>query len=122
MSIYTDMQELAADLLSDEDFDQKTVVFVETIPGAGPADNPGTPTITTTTLNAVVKGVGWKYQQMGFVPESDLEVTAAVVAGLSPAVSDLVDIDSVQYKIVADMSVPAANTRVVWKFIVRKVG
>ena len=35
---------------------------------------------------------------------------------------NFVEVDGVRYKIIRDVSVPAAGTKVVWKFLIRKGG
>ncbi len=120
MSIYDELQPIASGLLAE--FKQGVIKLIKVTAGTGPADEPGTPTETTTTLDAVSKGVSFKYVQNGFAVASDLMVTAAVVAGITPDMKDFLEIDSVRYKIIAILPAPAAGTKVVWKFIVRKGG
>lgn len=120
MTIYTDLQSLAGVLL--QDFKQGTVKLIKITVGTGPADNPGSNTETTYTLDATVRGVSDKVIARSFAFASDLEVCAAVIDGVTPDEEDFIEIDSVRYKIVQDISPPAAGTKVVWKFIVRKGG
>lgn len=117
-SVYDELQAVAGEILGE--FKQGAISLVQETPGSGPADDPGEPTVVTTALDAVASGVSWQYQQQGFNTETDLTVTAAVVAGITPSVNDSVTIDGSSYKIVKDISPPAAGTRVVWKFIVRR--
>ena len=120
MSIYDDLQVVASEILTE--FKQGAVNLVQTTPGAGPDDNPGAPTLTSYSLNAVVKGVSFKYVSQGLATASDLEVTSAVSSEVTPSEKDFLEIDSVKYKIVQLMNVPGAGTSSVWKFIVRKGG
>jgi hypothetical protein len=118
MSIYDELKPLAAEILGE--FKQGTIKLVRRVAGAGPIDNPGAATETETTLDAVAKGVTFRYVKDGFALSTDLMVTSAVVDGVTPTKDDFIDIDGTRYKIVEDISPPAAGTRVVWKFIVRK--
>lgn len=120
MSIYTELKEVTSEIL--KEFKQGTVVLRKMAPAAGPADNPGTPTITSHTLDAVVKGVSFKYVSQGFAVASDLEVTSAILSGVTPSEKDSIVIDDVRYKIIQMMKIPAAGTTLAWKFIVRKGG
>lgn len=118
MSIYDELKEVAAEIMSE--FQQGVVNLVKITPGAGPADNPGASTSVNYLLDAVVKGVSFKYVQQGLAVVSDLEVTAAVLDTVTPSEKDFINIDGTLYKIVQNMIVPAAGTKIVWKFIVRK--
>jgi hypothetical protein len=118
MSIYDELQPIARDLLGE--FKQGTIALVSITLGGGPADNPGAPTIVSTALSATARGASRQYVRDGFALATDLEVTAAVVEGITPTLNDFIDIDGERYKIIRDISKPAAGTRVVWKFLVRK--
>jgi hypothetical protein len=118
MSIYDDLQPVASELLAE--FKQGTISLIQSVPGDGDDDDPGEPATTTTELDATVVGAPFKYVQAGFAVASDMLVTAAVVVGITPDKNDFIVIDGVQYKIIQDVSKPAAGTRVVWKFLVRK--
>jgi hypothetical protein len=118
MTIYDDLKPVVTELLGE--FKQGTINLIQITSGTGAADDPGAPTETTHALSATVKGVSFKYVRDGFALSSDLVVIAAVVEGITPSKNDFIDIDSIRYKIIEDMSVPAAGTRVAWKFLVRK--
>lgn len=118
MSIYDEMQSVASEVLSE--FKHGTIKLVSVTSGTGAADDPGAPTEVVTALDAVVKGAPFKYVRDGFAVSTDLMVTAAVIDGITPSVNDFIEIDSIRYKIVQDVSAPAAGTRIVWKFLVRK--
>lgn len=120
MSIYDELQNVASEILGE--FSQGKIEYVKITPGNGTADNPGTPTETKYTLSAVARGVSTKYVMSGLAVMSDKTVSCAVVEGLTPSNADFIDIDDERYKIIEDISSPAAGTRVAWKFIVRKGG
>ena len=121
MAIYDEMQNLARDILTDPEFKQAKIEYVQIVPGNGPVDNPGpSRTVVTEMLGGVARGVSYKYVKDGLALSSDKTVTLPVVAGITPDMKDFIDIDGVRYKMVQDISTPAAGTRVVWKFIVRK--
>lgn len=120
MSIYDDLKPIAASLM--KEFKQGEVQLIKLTAGTGPADNPGIPTETLVDLDAVVKGVSYKYVAGGFAVASDLTVSAAPVAGYTPEITDFISIDGARYKIVFMIDLPAVGTRIVWKFIVRKGG
>ena len=120
MTIYEELQEIGKEILTQ--FDQSTVYLVQKISGTGPVYNPGESTEIVTKLQAVVKGISYKYAQTGFNVETDKEIIAAVITGITPSKNDYIRVDGIDLKIVEDISSPAASTRAVWKFIVRKVG
>lgn len=120
MTIYDDLKPIVADIMSE--FKQGIISLKTITPGAGPIDNPGDSTETVTVLNATVKGVSFKYIKEGFAVSSDFEVTAAPIDGVTVTEKDFITIDDVDYKIVRDLSTPAAGTKLAWKFIVRKGG
>lgn len=127
--IYSEMQGVAQGLL--KEFKQGVIQYVQITPGTGPADDPGPSTRALIPLDGTVIGAPFKYIKGGFnglsnrgsdtfAVASDMLVTVAVVAGIMPAKNDKIIIDGVEYKIIEDVSSPAAGTRVVWKFLVRK--
>lgn len=120
MTIYDDIQQAASDVLSD--LKQGSVSLVKITAGNGPADNPGTPTTTNYSLDATIKGASFKYVRNGMAVETDLQVSAAVLDGITVSVNDFIAIDGVNHKILHDISAPAAGTRCVWKFLVRRGG
>lgn len=120
MSIYDDLQDVTTEVLSE--FKQETVQLVKITPGTGPADNPGTPSEVVTDLQAVVRGASYKYQKEGFCVAGDLEMTCAVVPGVTVTINDFIIVDGKRFKILSDISVPASGTRVAWKFLLRRGG
>lgn len=123
MSIYDEMQQVAKDLIGDPEFNQGgtgKIEYVVVTPGAGPIDNPGASTFTKIPVDAVAKGVSFKYVKDGLALSSDKTVIIPITNGITPKMTDFIDIDGKRHKIIQDISVPGASTRVVWKFIVRK--
>lgn len=120
MSIYNELKPVAAELL--KEFKQGVIQYVQITAASGAADEPGTPTETKTTVDAVEKGVSFKYLQNNFATASDKIITMPPIANVVPSLNDFIDINSERYKIVADISPVGSTTRIVWKFIVRKGG
>ena len=120
MTIYDEMQQIASEILGDPEFKQGEIIYVATIPGNGPPDNPGASTTVEYALDAVAKGVSYKYVKDGLALSTDLTVTSAVRADVVPDMKGFIKIDGVRHKIMQDISTPGAGTRVVWKWIVRK--
>lgn len=118
MGFYDEMQAVASELLAE--FKQGVVQLVQSTPGTGPIDNPGDGTTTTTDLDAVVKGVSYKYLRDANILTTDLQVIAAIVPDITPTPNDFIIIDGISHKIVQDISTPASDVRAVWKWIVRK--
>lgn len=119
MSIYDEMRDTVAKPLMKE-FKQGAISLIQVVAASGPIDNPGTPTETSIELDAVATGVTFKFVRDGFATATDLIVTSATVDGITPTKNDFIEIDGIRHKIIEDISPPAAGSRVVWKFIVRK--
>jgi len=120
MSIYDEMQKVAQEILSDPEFKQSVIQHVQITPGVGPVDNPGPSSEVVTALDATARGVSFKYVASGLAVAGDLQVTAAVKAGITPKQSDFIDIDGVRYKIMQILFRPAAGVKVAWTFIVQR--
>lgn len=120
MSLYDDIGTVVNEVMSE--FKQGVITLVKITPASGPVDNPGTPTETSYTLDATVKGVSFKYVQDGLAVSSDMTVTAVPVSGVTPSEKDFISIDSTRYKIVHYIPLPPTTDVLVWKFIVRKGG
>lgn len=121
MSIYDDLQVVANEIL--EEFDQQNIKLITLTEGeGGTPDEPANQVETSYDLKAVVKGVSLEYVKYGFATESDLQIIAGVLSDVTPTLKDYIEIEGNRYKIVKDISTPAAGTRCVWKFIVRKGG
>lgn len=118
MTFYEEMQNVASEVLGE--FKQGVIHYVELVPGSGPVDNPGPSTKVLHELDAVARGVSYKYVKDGLALSTDLTVTAAVLPGVTPSPKGFIRIDGTDYKIVQDIAAPAAGVRAVWKWIVRK--
>lgn len=119
---YGEMQDLAGEILSDDDFNQGVIRYIAPdTPGDTPwyAPTPGTP---ITLEGAVANGVSQKYLSEK-VTSSDIQVTASVfgigVVGFTPVIGGVVEIDGVERQVVEVKPVPAAGTVVVWKIFVK---
>jgi len=116
---YAKIQGIASGVLSK--FAQGTITHTKATPGAGPAYNPGVPTLTVTTLpGAVAAGVSAKFIADGLAIAGDLLVTSSIVSGVSPSAGDALTIDGQKYRIVSVETVPPAGDPIVWKMIARK--
>lgn len=118
MNIYEELQPVASELM--KEFKQGEINLIS-VTSSGSADAP-TNTETVVPLDATAKGITFQYVKMGFNIKTDMIVTAAVVAGVTPTAKDFITIDGVRHKILKDLTPPAAGTRVVWKFIVQRGG
>ena len=118
MTIYDELEVIASGLM--KEFKQGVIQLVKVTPAGGPIDNPGEPVLTFYELDAVARGVQFKYIRDSLAMAGDLQITSAVLDGVTVHPRDSIDIDGERYKIVNIIPVPAAGTRVVWKFIVRK--
>ena len=115
---YEDMQSIATDLIGE--FKQGTVQYVAVVAVGGPVDNPGPSTLTTYTVNAVVRGVAFRYIDGTSIVSTDLQFT---ISGDQPFVPDMkghVTVDGVKHTIIGIMPKPAAGTPVAYTIIFRK--
>lgn len=123
MALYEELQELATDLLNDDDFNQQTLSYVQMVPAVGGSpDNPLPPVKKIIPTAGVAKGVSFKFISDGFATSTDLTAIIPVIDGVTPSVNDRIIIAGKEYKIIADISAPAGlmpENRVVWKFIIR---
>lgn len=131
-NFYEDMRAVASDVLAD--FDQTDpnapasaapggngIYYVGITPGTGPADNPGAPTeATPLKLDAVARGVSFKYVDGANVVASDLQTTMAVRADMTPQITGFIIMDGKRYKIVQVINKPAAGVAVAHTVIFRK--
>lgn len=115
--IYSELQPVVADVL--REFKQGVIQYVEMVPGSGPADDPGPATPQTTTINAVARGVSFKYVDNSLVLQSDFQVTMPG-DGVEPNMSGFIKVDGVPHKIIKIIRKPAAGPVVAWVPIIRK--
>lgn len=121
MTFYKEMQNIAKGVLNE--FNQGSIKLVQLVESPdGSPDKPGDMQERVYNLKGSVKGVSFKYLKEGYVIHTDLEATVAVIPDVQPTLNDFVEVDGVRYKIIRDVSVPAAGTKVVWKFLIRKGG
>lgn len=84
---YDGIREIASELLTE--FKQGTIAYVKSTLGTGGTpDNPALPTLTSYPINAVARGVQYKYVMRGLALASDLQVTFAYVYGETLAEGD----------------------------------
>jgi hypothetical protein len=121
MTIYDEVRPVIAELMGE--FKQGVIQYIKLTPAAGPQDEPGAPTETAYTLDAVtpVKGASYKFVQSGLAVATDSMVTCSLVAGLTLDMKDFITINGVRFKIIAINPIPLADP-VAWQFIVRKGG
>jgi hypothetical protein len=117
-NFYQSMQSVASSLIAD--FAQGTVEYVELTPVAGAtADDPGTPTETATTINAVARGVKFKYIDGTDILASDLQLTMPG-GGVVPNMRGFIRVGTVRYKIVSIKPIPPFGTTVACVIVFRK--
>lgn len=114
---YSEMQGVASDLL--REFKQGVIAYVAVTKGSGPADNPGAPTEKAYTLDAVARGVAFKYIDGTNVVASDQQMTMPG-KGVAPDMKGFVTVDGVRHKIVRIIRKPSAGTPIAWTVIFRK--
>ena len=93
-------------------FNQGTINYIDG-PATGPAYNltPGLP--VTHALDAVARGVEFKYIKEGYISASDIQVTAAVF-DVEPTLKGKASIDGKEKQIIAIQQIPAAGLPVSW--------
>ena len=117
MSVYSELQSVASGVF--KEFRQDTLKLIVRSSTGGTLDRP-TSSEVTYDLDGACKGVSFKYVKDGFAVVSDLQVSCAVLSGVTPKVNDFIEVNGIRHKIVHDASVPAAGTQVAWKFIIRR--
>lgn len=113
---YSRMQGTASKLL--KKFNQGAISYVEKGASSGDPYNPqpGAPTIYP--LDAVARGVEFKYIKEGFIAASDIQVTSAVF-DVEPTQEGLIEIDGKQKQIISVQQLPAAGIPVSWIIFVK---
>lgn len=114
---YREMQAVATDLLGE--FKQGVIEYVSLTPGNGPADDPGPSQETVTPVDAVARGVKFKYVDGSNVLATDQQLTMPG-NGVEPQPTGFVRIDGVRHKIVQIVRKPAAGIAVAFTVIFRK--
>ena len=113
---YSEMQDLATELLTE--FNQGVIKYIEAGATSGDPFTPTQGAPTEYTLNAVAKGVEFKYVKEGYISASDIQITAAVF-GTEPSQSGVIDIDGREKQIIAVQQIPAAGIPVAWAIFVK---
>lgn len=114
---YKEMQDVASELFAE--FKQGEIAYVQIVPGTGPVDNPGPSAEVVHPLDAVARGVKFKYIDGKNVVQSDMQISMPG-AGVAPDMKGFVSLDGVRYKIIQIDRKPAAGTPVAWVVIFRK--
>ena len=114
---YDDMQGIASNLLNE--FKQGEIKYIAVIPGIGPADNPGASQEVPYILDAVAKGVSFRYIDHTNILATDLQITMPG-AGVVPLPNGFMMVDGVRHKIIQIIPKPAAGTPVAFSVIIRK--
>lgn len=117
VGFYEEMQAVASELLSE--FKQGVIEYVAVTPGTGPANNPGPSTKVPTTVNAVARGVKFKYIDGSQIVSSDLQITMPGDT-VKPAMNGFIRVDGVDHKIIKIEPKPAAGIPVAFVVIFRK--
>lgn len=125
MNIYSDLQKVASEVLTE--FDQKNITLIQRTytPADGEEyqpDEPPEPTEKKYSLRGVARGVSQFFEKNAFVADSDGTITTSVLPGITPSKDDGLELDGVVFKILQFEPVPRVGTPCVWKFIVRKGG
>lgn len=115
---YNDMQNVATSLINE--FEQGVVQYVEVTAGDGPPDNPGLPTEVFHTVNAVARGVSFKYVDGTSIFSTDEQITISGDQVFTPNGDGFVVVDTVRYKVIKIIRKPAAGTAVAYTIIYRK--
>ena len=120
MSIYDEMQNVAREILGDEEFKQGNTYLAQITSGSGPVDDPGPSVETQHLINGAVRGVKWSLVNTGLAQASDMQITHAVVAGVIPTAKDFVIVDGIRYKVVQVLPKPAAGVPVAYTLVIRR--
>jgi hypothetical protein len=118
MSFYQEMQNIASGLLGE--FKQGVIEYIETVPGDGPADNPGEPTFVATPIDAVMRGVNIAFVDNTTIKVTDLQTVFSVRSIANPTIDGFIMADGIKYKIIQLQAIPPAGIPVAWRAIVRK--
>lgn len=115
---YDEMQAVASELLGE--FRQGTIRYIALTPGTGPKDNPGPAVETPFDLDAVARGVSFKYVDNSAVLMSDLQTTFAVRPDMVPDIKGFIEMDGKRHKIERVIRKPAAGTPVAYTVVFKK--
>jgi hypothetical protein len=117
-TFYEEMRTVAQDVFGE--FKQGVIRYVESETAAGVTpDEPGSVTVTYTTLNATARPVSRQYVDGTQIIGVETEVSFAA-GSVVPTVEGSIEIDGSTYKIVRVMQRPAAGTAVSYTVIVKR--
>ena len=108
---YQKMQGVSSKLL--KQFNQGVIKYIEAGAVSGDPFNPAQGTPTEYPLDAVARGVEFKYIKDGYISASDIQVTSAVFDA-EPTMSGVIEIDGKEKQIIAIQQIPAAGIPVSW--------
>jgi hypothetical protein len=118
-AFYEKMRNVANKLLSSE-LGQTGITYIHVTAGGGAADDPGANTETSYTVVGSAKGVSASFVDGTTIVASDIEIFMVGRSDVTPNINGFMVVNSERCKIVQVMPVPAADTPVGWKIIVRK--
>lgn len=116
--IYKELQGVATGIFAE--FGQGDIRYISVTPGTGPADSPGPPRETLIKVNAVARGVQFRYIDGSNIVRTDQQITMPVHPTVTPDMNGFVSVDGVRYKIVEIVRKPAAGTPIAYTIIFRK--
>lgn len=115
---YDDMASVAAEVIGE--FKQGAVRYIAITKANGPADNPGTPSETATVINAVCRGVQFRYVDGTNVVTSDGQLTMPANAGVTPSINGFIEVDGRRHRIAQISAIPPAGTPVAYRVIYKR--
>lgn len=113
---YQKMQGVSSKLL--KQFNQGVIKYIEAGAAGGDPFNPTQGASTEYPLDAVARGVEFKYIKDGYISASDIQVTAAVF-NIEPKMNGVIEIDGKEKQIIAVQQIPAAGVPVAWAIFVK---
>ncbi len=122
MSIYNDLQKVAADLIGEfRQGDENTFQYIALTAGTGGTpDNPAKPVETPTSFNAVARGAQFKYVDGTNILASDMQLSMPANLDVVPSIKGFIEVDGRRHKIVGVNAVPPAGVPVVYRIFYRR--
>lgn len=115
---YGDMASVAVGVIGE--FKQGTVRYIAVTKANGPADNPGAPSEVATVINAVCRGVQFRYVDGTNIVTSDGQLTMPVNAGVTPSISGFIEVDGRRHRIAQVSAIPPAGTPAAYRVIYKR--